>query len=619
MEKGFEVRKPPENASPAVWTPFSSTPKIDSSNPFFGGVNGTSNSPHSPVSSGTSSTPGTSGPYWSIQSPRTQEVGGPQWGQQYSNSPSITPTTPKGGVPIFPVSTGQMPSPVAKSLTKAPSSVPPPPPPPPPPPGTDGMPTWREKQKVKSQDKDAEPRNKILKYLLSCVCECFLCSEEPYWPNSTRELSEETHELHLKKMANRDQRNVNNLEDDADQQYSNLPSKLYGTLKKDKKPFTYTPGGIDLSEIRSPRMAKRIIANQQDPGVAAKPKPPGAQVQAEVHAPENRVPLQTTPTRQPVLPVMINQQPVLPPLSNPTYSVDPKLTPQKQKVDAYPTAYVDESYNTQRGNISRQLQGLNLANNERDPYYFEPPEQYPKTLPPSHGIRHDLDSQEPRNFGQSRSFRILQKITSTDESDAPKESYDNPEQLDETIIEPRYKGGNIPSYAFKILQEMTGSDEEENWICAGNWNNGCGRSTLLTTPRSGILKVSKSMLPMAKGFSMRNQMSQKSLNRKPGVNVEKKNKKPFSLSCFTAPQSPSAAHPNRKASKTQMHVLDPHQPLPPKQFPHPEVPASQLPSEPEPKKYTGGHIPSRSFRMLQTMTGEDQDATGNKHVMMLPI
>jgi hypothetical protein len=28
-------------------------------------------------------------------------------------------------------------------------------------------------------------------------------------------------------------------------------------MTKDKKPFTYTPGGIDLSQIKSPRMAKR--------------------------------------------------------------------------------------------------------------------------------------------------------------------------------------------------------------------------------------------------------------------------------------------------------------------------------------------------------------------------
>ncbi|KAJ8964404.1 hypothetical protein NQ314_004941 [Rhamnusium bicolor] len=32
-------------------------------------------------------------------------------------------------------------------------------------------------------------------------------------------------------------------------------------MTKDKKPFTYTPGGIDLSEVRSPRMARRIERN----------------------------------------------------------------------------------------------------------------------------------------------------------------------------------------------------------------------------------------------------------------------------------------------------------------------------------------------------------------------
>lgn len=56
-------------------------------------------------------------------------------------------------------------------------------------------------------------------------------------------------------------------------------------MTKDKKPFTYTPGGIDLSEIRSPRMQKRIVRNQNAPDThvpqpdPAKPKPaltPGA-------------------------------------------------------------------------------------------------------------------------------------------------------------------------------------------------------------------------------------------------------------------------------------------------------------------------------------------------------
>lgn len=37
-------------------------------------------------------------------------------------------------------------------------------------------------------------------------------------------------------------------------------------MTKDKKPFTYTPGGIDLSQIRSERMAKRLARNAQSEG-----------------------------------------------------------------------------------------------------------------------------------------------------------------------------------------------------------------------------------------------------------------------------------------------------------------------------------------------------------------
>lgn len=45
-------------------------------------------------------------------------------------------------------------------------------------------------------------------------------------------------------------------------------------MTKDKKPFTYTPGGIDLSEVRSPRMQRRIEHNANLGGVSDVPKPP---------------------------------------------------------------------------------------------------------------------------------------------------------------------------------------------------------------------------------------------------------------------------------------------------------------------------------------------------------
>ncbi|CAG9767438.1 unnamed protein product [Ceutorhynchus assimilis] len=48
-------------------------------------------------------------------------------------------------------------------------------------------------------------------------------------------------------------------------------------MTKDKKPFTYTPGGIDLSEVRSPRMQRRIERNANLGGVSDVPRPPPPQ------------------------------------------------------------------------------------------------------------------------------------------------------------------------------------------------------------------------------------------------------------------------------------------------------------------------------------------------------
>nr|XP_034835905.1 LOW QUALITY PROTEIN: titin-like [Maniola hyperantus] len=53
----------------------------------------------------------------------------------------------------------------------------------------------------------------------------------------------------------------------------NPPSALFGAMNKERKPFTYTPGGLDLSEIKSERMAQRLMRNAMSEGV------PEAQVQ----------------------------------------------------------------------------------------------------------------------------------------------------------------------------------------------------------------------------------------------------------------------------------------------------------------------------------------------------
>lgn len=53
-------------------------------------------------------------------------------------------------------------------------------------------------------------------------------------------------------------------------------------MTKDKKPFTYTPGmggKLDLSQIRSPRMARRVAKNANDEGIEGPPKSPLANEQ----------------------------------------------------------------------------------------------------------------------------------------------------------------------------------------------------------------------------------------------------------------------------------------------------------------------------------------------------
>ncbi|XP_013793104.1 uncharacterized protein LOC106477046, partial [Limulus polyphemus] len=305
------------------------------------------------------------------------------------------------------------------------------------------------------------------------------------------------------------QKNVPSSVESDDIQYSNLPPQLYGTLKKDKKPFTYTPGGIDLSEIKSTRMAKRIMANQKNPGVPPRPKVMGGPSSPSIQS-EKRGAI-----RQPVLPVIVNQQPVLTPLSNLSYPANLRFNPQSQELpkpfynapNLGSTPFIALDANTsQTGDSIRQLEGLNLANNEQDPRHYNPPEQYPRSLPRNHGVRYDSDSQNPGNFRQSRSFWVLQKLTSTVDSDAQEEEpppkkheedemtfsglkrskipsrmfqnlqrmtdtaderatatanvyHDNPEHFEKTAIEPRYKGGNVSQHSLKVLQEITGTSE----------------------------------------------------------------------------------------------------------------------------------------------------------------
>ena len=74
------------------------------------------------------------------------------------------------------------------------------------------------------------------------------------------------------------------------------------------------------------------------------------------------------------------------------------------------------------------------------------------------------------------------------------------------------------------------------------------------------------------------------------------------------PMSP----PNRNIKFSDRLITSPERtgfksPEPPKPILKKKLPPSERPPDPTPPKYMGGNIPSRSFRVLQLMTGEDID------------
>ena len=48
-----------------------------------------------------------------------------------------------------------------------------------------------------------------------------------------------------------------------------VPAALANSMGREKKPFSYLPGGIDFSELKSPRMQKRINKHLQGSGQSA--------------------------------------------------------------------------------------------------------------------------------------------------------------------------------------------------------------------------------------------------------------------------------------------------------------------------------------------------------------
>ena len=54
-----------------------------------------------------------------------------------------------------------------------------------------------------------------------------------------------------------------------DKMNGSVPGALANSMGREKKPFTYLPGGIDFSELKSPKMQKRINKHLEGSGQSA--------------------------------------------------------------------------------------------------------------------------------------------------------------------------------------------------------------------------------------------------------------------------------------------------------------------------------------------------------------
>ncbi|XP_054717698.1 uncharacterized protein LOC129227219 isoform X1 [Uloborus diversus] len=299
-----------------------------------------------------------------------------------------------------------------------------------------------------------------------------------------------------------------------------LPAALAGSMKKDKKPFTYLPGGLDLSEIRSPKMQRRIMANQQQA-----PPPPSC-------------------TGQQVL-----------------------LQPQ----------------------LNNQFERLNIADGQQSG------DRMAAAVEPQR--RPSSDNQDPKTYGQSRSFRILQMMTGgddqTDSVAPPPSSASNRQDEEMRFTGLRRPDNPIPSRAFHALQKMTTGAEEapSGTPIDPRCNNETSQDGNEDVPVD--IRYKGGYIP-GRSFKMLQEMTGMDESGNP-----------------TGTVVPSVLQEKRQQKKPPPHLhLNINQPPPPKQFPQPNVPASQQSLEEAPKMYRGGRIPSQSFRILQAMTGESQDSQG---------
>ncbi|XP_060877414.1 uncharacterized protein LOC132950167 isoform X10 [Metopolophium dirhodum] len=317
-----------------------------------------------------------------------------------------------------------------------------------------------------------------------------------------------------------------------------IPSTIQNAMAtKDKKPFTYLPGGLDLSEIRSPRMQRRLERNAQTPPSPEQvpQKSPDYQQQQEVkpnfeHKPVCNV--RPASERVCLLP-QVQHQPQLNKSPTPWMQKAAQIQPSPAPWTQNKKEYVDQVDKSEervvpvRVEINRQIPTQPLKNNTNHSYDSEPIQgrsfKVLQQITEPKGVLYD--GTQPYN-SQSLPLSELRKLQLSDDDrsfmNRVKSQVDDDKFL-HNETDPRYKGASIPSRSFRMLQTLTNS----------------------------------APVPMDNNYKQ-------SVPINNYVSVE---------------------------------------PIESKMY----VPPSERPVGSEPHKYTGGSIPSRSFRMLQAMTGQNNE------------
>ncbi|CAL1287613.1 unnamed protein product [Larinioides sclopetarius] len=189
------------------------------------------------------------------------------------------------------------------------------------------------------------------------------------------------------------------------QQYANMPAALLTSLKRDKKPFTYTPGGVNLNEVLNARLQKRMERKKR-------------------YSEERMAD-------------MVND-------------ALPKFEPPKQVI-VMPTYNTPlDMYSMENALEALECQAELVANDKSL--------SRSATLPRNHKF-YDTDFEPNRGVSQSKAFKVLQIITDTDEDDSPRGKHNN---FHEDV---RFTGirdsKTIPSKFFQTLQKITGTEEDE--------------------------------------------------------------------------------------------------------------------------------------------------------------